>query len=190
MIRESASEGHNATFLLRLMMVAPALAMIVLIPLIGRFSDRFERGHILVLGLATLWRLRLAAFLSPSIEWILASRFLLGAALAIIMTITTASTGDIFAPPERNHVLGLQYLASTGIGMTAPALAGCVALIDWRLNFMVYLGPSCSLRRRGHCSVTPQPTGGSRTRHRRASRPVPLSASLPWPPLAPRFCGC
>ena len=138
-IRESAGDGHDSTFLLRLMMVAPALAMIFLIPLIGRFSDRFERGHILVLGLALYGACGLAAFLSPSIEWILASRFLLGAALAIIMTITTASTGDIFAPPERNHVLGLQYLASTGIGMTAPALAGCVALIDWRLNFIVYL---------------------------------------------------
>ena len=139
-IRESASDGHDSTFVLRLMMVAPALAMILLIPLVGRFSDRLRARTAPGFGTPdsmapAAWR----PFYRLSIEWILASRFLLGAALAIIMTITTASTGDIFAPPERNHVLGLQYLASTGIGMTAPALAGCVALIDWRLNFMIYL---------------------------------------------------
>src|SRR5882724_4579453 len=133
------SEGYRAhqTFLLRFMMVAPALAIVILIPFAGRFADRFARHHILILGLFLYGACGLAAFVSPSLEWILASRFLLGVPLALIMTITTASTGDIFSADERNRLFGLQYLASTFIGMSVPVLAGVIALVDWRLNFIV-----------------------------------------------------
>ncbi len=136
-----ASEGHqgNQTFLLRLMMVAPALTIVLLIPFVGRFADRFGRHHILILGLLLYAACGLAAFAAPSVEWILVSRFVLGVPLALIMTITTASTGDFFAPDERNRLLGIQYLASTFIGLSVPVLSGLVALIDWRLDFIIYL---------------------------------------------------
>jgi MFS family permease len=138
-IKETEGYRANQTFLLRLMMVAPALAIVLLIPFIGRFADRFARHHILILGLLLYGACGLAAFVSPSVEWTLVSRFLLGVPLALIMTITTASTGDIFSPTERNRLFGLQYLASTFIGMSVPALGGLIALVDWRLNFIVYL---------------------------------------------------
>jgi MFS family permease len=138
-IRESEGHQANQTFLLRLMMVAPAFTIVLLIPFIGRFADRFSRHHILIIGLLLYAACGLAAFVAPSIEWILVSRFVLGAPLALIMTIATASTGDFFAPDERNRLLGIQYLASTFVGMSVPILGGLVALIDWRLNFIIYL---------------------------------------------------
>jgi MFS family permease len=138
-IRESEGHRENHTFLLRLMMVAPALTIVLLMPFVGRFADRFGRDRLLVIGLVLYAACGLAAFAASNIEWILASRFVLGAPLALVMTITTASTGDVFAPDERNRLLGIQYLASTFIGMSVPVLGGLVALVDWRLNFVIYL---------------------------------------------------
>jgi MFS family permease len=121
------------------MMVAPALTIVLLIPLVGRFADRFGRHHVLILGLLLYAACGLAAFVAPTIEWILVSRFVLGAPLALIMTVTTASTGDFFASGERSRLLGIQYLASTFMGMSVPVMGGLIALIDWRLNFIIYL---------------------------------------------------
>jgi hypothetical protein len=55
------------------------------------------------------------------------------------MTATTALTGDLFDTQERARILGLQYAASAAVGMCFPVLAGALALVNWRLTFMLYL---------------------------------------------------
>ena len=56
-IRESAGDRTDATFLLRLMMVAPAFAMMLLIPLVGRFFRSLRARAHSRSGAHALWSL-------------------------------------------------------------------------------------------------------------------------------------
>jgi MFS family permease len=55
------------------------------------------------------------------------------------MTATTALTGDLFDARELNKILGWQSAASSAVGMCFPIVAGSLALVNWRLTFLVYL---------------------------------------------------
>jgi MFS family permease len=138
-IRDSNSEQPSATFLLRITVAAPALTIVILLPFLGRLADRFQRSHILIFGLSLYAFCGLATFAWPRPEYIFVSRLFLGGALACLMTATTALTGDLFNARERDRILGLQYAASAAVGMCFPILAGLLALVNWRLSFLVYL---------------------------------------------------
>jgi len=138
-IRDSNHDQWSSTFLLRIIVAAPALTIVTLLPLIGRLADRFERRQILIFGLALYAICGLIIFEFPQPEYILASRLLLGGALACLMTATTALTGDLFKAEQRSKMLGWQYAASAAVGMCFPVLAGSLALVNWRLAFLVYL---------------------------------------------------
>jgi MFS family permease len=47
-VRNSYGEQPSATFLLRVIVAAPALTIVILLPFIGRLADRFQRRHILI----------------------------------------------------------------------------------------------------------------------------------------------
>jgi MFS family permease len=138
-IRDSNSEQPSTIFLLRIIVAAPALTIVILLPFIGSLADRFQRRHILIFGLTLYAFCGAVAYAWPRPEYILVSRLLLGGALACLMTATTALTGDLFDTRERERILGLQYAASAAVGMCFPILAGSLALLDWRLSFLVYL---------------------------------------------------
>jgi len=133
------SEPFSTTFTLRIIVAAPALTIVVLLPFIGRLADRFQRRHILIFGLSLYACCGLVIYAWPRPECILVSRLFLGAALSCLMTATTALTGDLFDLQERSRILGWQYAASAAVGMSFPVLAGSLALVDWRLTFLVYL---------------------------------------------------
>jgi MFS family permease len=138
-IRNSNSEQASATFLLRVTVAAPALTIVILLPFIGRLADRFQRRHILIFGLTLYAFCGVISYAWPRPEYIFVSRLFLGGALACLMTATTALTGDLFNTRERERILGLQYAASAAVGMCFPVLAGSLALVSWRLSFLVYL---------------------------------------------------
>jgi MFS family permease len=138
-VRDSIGEQSSTTFLLRVIVAAPALTIVILLPFIGRLADRFQRRHILIFGLTLYAFCGLIIFAWPRPEFIFVSRLLLGGALACLMTATTALTGDLFDTGERNRILGLQSAASAAVGMFFPVLAGALALVNWRLTFLVYL---------------------------------------------------
>jgi MFS family permease len=84
------SEPFSTTFTLRIIVAAPALTIVVLLPFIGRLADRFQRRHILIFGLSLYACCGLVIYAWPRPECILVSRLFLGAALACLMTATTA----------------------------------------------------------------------------------------------------
>jgi MFS family permease len=138
-VRNSYGEQPSATFLLRVIVAAPALTIVILLPFIGRLADRFQRRHILIFGLTLYAFCGVVIYAWPQPECIFVSRLFLGGALACLMTATTALTGDLFDTQERARILGLQYAASAAVGMCFPVLAGALALVNWRLTFMLYL---------------------------------------------------
>jgi MFS family permease len=137
-VRGSGSE-QLSTFLLRIIVAAPALTIVLVLPFLGGLADRFQRRHILIFGLALYACCGVIIFAWPRPEYILISRLFLGGSLACLMTATTALTGDLFDARERNKILGWQSAASAAVGMCFPIVAGSLALVNWRLTFLVYL---------------------------------------------------
>ena len=114
----------NSTLILRIMIAAPALTIVLIIPMTGRLVDPFDRRQILVFGLLLYALCGLTAFALPGIEYLVASRLILGCSLACIMTISVASIGDLFEPAERSRILGLHTLRAPSWACSGPRSPG------------------------------------------------------------------
>jgi EmrB/QacA subfamily drug resistance transporter len=106
----------------------------------GKLADNYGRKRIYALGLTTNACGSLAAYLSPSIEWILFFRFLQGAGSAMIFGTALAIVTSVFDARERGLPLGLNT-ASVYIGLTAaPVLGGWITeAFGWRAVFLLPL---------------------------------------------------
>jgi MFS family permease len=51
-VRGFGSEQLSTTLLLRIIVAAPALTIVLVLPFLGGLADRFQRRHILIFGLA------------------------------------------------------------------------------------------------------------------------------------------
>lgn len=116
---------------------AYALAYGLLQLFYGPLGDRY--GKVRVIGLATLACTvgSVLAAAAPSLEWLVASRALSGAAAAGIIPLTMAWIGDSVAYEERQAVLA-QLLGATVFGMIAGQWAGGVLaeFVGWRSAFI------------------------------------------------------
>lgn len=113
-----------------------ALAYGVLQLFYGPLGDRF--GKVRIIGLATLACTAGSALAaaSPSLEWLVASRALSGAAAAGIIPLAMAWMGDSVAYEDRQAVLA-QLLGATVFGMVAGQWAGglLAEAFGWRTAF-------------------------------------------------------
>jgi MFS family permease len=168
-IEAAFAATENAALLTRLLITMPALVIAFAAPMVGSLTDRFGRrrvlmGAILLYGLAGM-----SGLVLETLQGLLAGRALLGAAVAGIMTASTALIGDLYAGPERDRFMGLQA-AFTGVGgLMFMAAGGLLAEASWRAPFalyglafvilpfvIVFLGEP---RRTGHSALEEQPTG-------------------------------
>ncbi|MDM0085399.1 MFS transporter [Variovorax sp. J31P179] len=115
-----------------------ALAYGILQLLYGPFGDRY--GKVRVIACATLACTvgSVAAALSPSLQWLVVSRALSGAAAAGIIPLTMAWIGDSVAYEGRQAVLA-RLLGATVFGMIAGQwMGGLLAeTLGWRSAFMM-----------------------------------------------------
>jgi MFS family permease len=126
--------------LTKLVLTTPALAIALCAPLAGAIIDRFGRlalltGSLLLYGLAGA-----AGYVLHDLHAILASRFVLGIAIAGTMTTTTALVGDYYAGEARTRFASLQSLVMSLGAVISVGLGGLLADIDWRMPFLLYLG--------------------------------------------------
>ncbi|WP_394689117.1 MFS transporter [Hoeflea sp.] len=128
----------NALVLTRLLVPAPSLAVVLAAPFAGIATDRFGRRPLLLAGLALFVLSGPAGLCLPDLGWILASRLVLGVAVAMIMTAQTALVGDYFSGQRRSALMGLQVSARNFGGMGFILLAGALASIAPRLPFAIY----------------------------------------------------
>ncbi len=128
----------NADVLSRVLLTTHGLAIAIVAPLGGLLIDRVGRKPMLIAaallyglaGTAGLWLDNLVA--------LLASRALLGAAVAVTMTVATTLVGDFFRGEERDRFVGLQSAAMAGGGIVFMLGGGVLAEISWRGPFLVY----------------------------------------------------
>ena len=117
----------------------PSLSIVLTAFLFGWLAERLDRRK-LIASLALLYGLAGASgALAPSIEWLLASRIVLGIAVAGIMTLVTMMAGELWRGPPRERFMGLQAAATSAGGVLFLVAGGLLAEIDWRGPFMVYL---------------------------------------------------
>ena len=136
-ITRSFSDNPEASFMARLLLVAPTIAIILVAPWIGYFADRLHKGHLLSGGFLVYAACGIIAYLCSTLEQIILVRLVMGVSLAVVVTVSTVLVGDYFAGVERETVLGRQNAGRGIVGALFPIIGGAVALFDWRLIFLV-----------------------------------------------------
>ncbi|MDZ7853884.1 MAG: multidrug effflux MFS transporter [Halomonas sp.] len=104
----------------------------------GPVSDRFGRKPVMIAGFGVFLLASLLCALAPSVEWLLAGRFLQAFGGAAGPVLARAAVRDIYGPVEAGRVLS--YMAST-MAM-APALApvvgaGLLLFFGWESVFLL-----------------------------------------------------
>jgi EmrB/QacA subfamily drug resistance transporter len=104
----------------------------------GRLADRYGRRRLFYVGMAVFTLGSLGAGAAPSIEVLIAFRFVQGASAAVLYTTTAAIVSDAFPEAVRGRALGLLF-AANGIGLALGPVAGgvLVEFLGWRWVFFV-----------------------------------------------------
>ena len=125
--------------LIQLILTLPALMITLFSPLMGYLADRFGRKPLLLLMLSIYGLAGGAGFLIDRVDLLLASRALMGVAVAGILSISTTLVGDYFVGSERVRFLGLQSSCMALGGVIFINLGGVLSDWSWRGPFLLYL---------------------------------------------------
>jgi MFS family permease len=136
---EAFSAAPNAELLSKLVLTAPAVAIALCAPFAGVLVDRFGRVGILRASLVLYGLAGTAGYVLDDLYAILASRALLGVAVAGTMTSVTALVGDYYSGEARTRYAGLQSLAMSLGAVVCVGAGGVLADLGWRLPFLLYL---------------------------------------------------
>ncbi|MGP4022083.1 MFS transporter [Actinomadura sp. 3N407] len=138
-VRDAFAGTPNASMLTGMVLSTHALALMLLAPLAGWVSDSAGRKPALLAGLAGFALAGTSGAWLPNLPSILVGRFLLGAAIALLMTSMTGLVGDLFDEDARRKLLSRQQAAGTGGGLLFMLGAGALATAGWREAFLMYL---------------------------------------------------
>ncbi|WCT80055.1 MFS transporter [Novosphingobium humi] len=122
-----------------LMVTAPGLTVAVLSPFAGLIVDRFGRRRLLLVSTLLYGALGSAPFLLDDIDQIFATRLLLGACEAGILTIVNTLIADYWDDTGRKNWLFVQGFVGTFFGSAAMLASGLIAGVRWNGGFLIYL---------------------------------------------------
>ncbi|MFY1672711.1 MFS transporter [Plantactinospora sp. WMMB334] len=112
----------------------------------GLLADRVHRVRLLAATVAAWGVAMIASGISPDYRWLLASRLLLGAAVAASGPVVVSLTGDFIPPADRAAVLGwilTGEIAGAGLGLLAGG--ELAATYSWRYAFFLLAAASLAL---------------------------------------------
>lgn len=129
---------HAGTVEVSLTMTMAALGVALAAPFAGMLADRFGRKRIIVASAFALGVTSLLAATSPTLEALIAWRFLQGVCSPGIFSVTIAYINDEWPRRESGRVLSA-YVSGTVLGgFCCRFVSGHVAaLLDWRWSFVV-----------------------------------------------------
>ena len=139
LIGRTFADTPRATFLTPLVLTVPALFIALCSPLAGWLVDRFGRLRLLQLGLLLYAVGGVSGGLVASLYLLLASRAVLGVAVALVMTTAATLIADYYSGEERSDLLGKQAAAMSLGGILFITGGGLLAELSWRAPFYVYL---------------------------------------------------
>lgn len=138
-IREVFADHEHVRILSGMVLSTHAIAIVLSAPAAGLLVDRWGRKPTLLTGLALIALGGSSGAWLPTLETILAGRFVLGVGVAFVMTSATTLIADLFAGEARQRLMGQQLAASTVGGMAFILGGGALATLEWRATFLVYL---------------------------------------------------
>ncbi len=129
----------NVELLVRLILTIPGLAIAIAGPLAGFLTDRVGRRPVIVVSTLLYAVAGTSGAFLDSLPALLASRALLGLAVAGIMTTSIALIADLFEGPARATFLGIQGSFMAYGGVVFLIAGGALADLSWRGPFFIYL---------------------------------------------------
>lgn len=133
------SDTPNADLMTRLLITAPSLTVALIAPFAGIFIDRMGRKAMLLTGVGLFAVAGSAGLWTPTLPILLATRLLLGVAVAMLMTAMTALVGQYFHGPDRGRFMGMQMTFVNFGGLIFIAVAGQLAGLSAFYPFAIYL---------------------------------------------------
>ncbi|MGX7895208.1 MFS transporter [Tsuneonella sp. HG222] len=116
------------------------LPLSALLLLGGAAGDRFGRRRMFLSGVVVFAAASLACALAPSLEILLAARFVQGASAAMLMPNSLALIGSVYSGEERGRAIGTWAAATTVAAAIGPLLGGwLIESVGWRAIFYLNL---------------------------------------------------
>ena len=134
-------KGPDTGLKTRMLLTAPSLAAAIAAPIAGLVADALGRRRQLLFGVLLYALAGSAGLYLTNLDQILASRCLLGIAVAMIFTSQVTLIGDYFVGGARTRQLGLQLGVAHLIAAVIVLLAGLLAALSPKLPFAIYLVP-------------------------------------------------
>ncbi|MDE2372503.1 MAG: MFS transporter [Burkholderiales bacterium] len=138
LMQEHFKDVPGADYLVPLTMTAPMLTMACLSIFAGALSDRWGRKRMLIIAACLYAAFGTMPMWVDSLNVIIASRVLLGAIEAVLMTVSTTMIGDYYHGAQRGKFMSLQTTISAASAFLLNNLGGLIAEHGWRAPYGVY----------------------------------------------------
>ena len=122
-----------------LVITLPSLAVALSGLFVGVLADRVGKARTLVVSLAVFTAAGLWGLVAPTLEALLAGRFVLGLAIAGIATSTAALVSEHYDGAMRAKVFGWQNAMTGASVLVLETSGGFLSLLGWRAPFWVYV---------------------------------------------------
>ena len=141
LMSQTFSDVPNIEFLSKLMLTIPSIIIALFAPFAGHIVDKWGRLKPLYIGILLFILGGSSGFYLQDFYAILAGRAVLGFAVALIMTSSTALIGDYFDEEARHKFMSKQGLAVALGGITFITSGGLLAQLHWSYPFAIYFIP-------------------------------------------------
>ncbi|NOR55102.1 MAG: MFS transporter [Sulfurovum sp.] len=135
------SDIPHIEFLSKLMLTIPSIMIAIFAPFAGHLVDKWGRLKPLYIGIVLFVIGGSSGFYLENFYAILVGRAVLGLAVALTMTSTTALIGDYFEGEARHKFMAKQGLAVAIGGILFINAGGLLAQIHWSYPFAIYIIP-------------------------------------------------
>jgi len=141
LISHTFSSIPHIEFLSKLMLTIPSIIIALFAPFAGHISDKFGRLKPLYTGIILFVLGGSSGFYLHDFYAIFVGRAMLGFAVALMMTSSTALIGDYFEEKARHKFMSKQGLAVGIGGILFITSCGLLAQIHWSYPFAIYFIP-------------------------------------------------
>lgn len=141
LISHTFSNIPHIEFLSKLMLTIPSIIIALFAPFAGHIVDKWGRLKPLYIGIVLFMIGGSSGFYLHDFYVILLGRAVLGFAVALIMTSSTALIGDYFTEHARHKFMSKQGLAVGIGGIIFITSGGFLAQMHWSYPFALYLLP-------------------------------------------------
>ncbi len=173
LISKTFTDIAHIEFLSKLMLTIPSIVIALLAPIAGLLVDKYGRLKPLYLGVILFVIGGSSGLYLDNFYLILLGRAILGVAVALLMTSSTALIGDYFDEENRHRFMSIQGMTVGLGGIFFITLGGFLAGIHWSYPFAIYLIPLLFLPLMLHSLYEP-------SRHKHSLTDIDTTAKL-WP---------